>query len=194
MTGRVIVEGVEQEVVSIENTAHYFLRLAAVSVLVSCACSLSWASRRPFARGPRGCHSPPCQARGFRRSDVNDRIAGILCPGAAAIIGVSQPLILQALCLLTLFAMPGVNANHGSLAAFREPARATSKSLTSDAQPHVSQKERRVSFFQMKLIWFLTRSVQNQVECGRDRRSALPGNDVPDVLRRFHHAGGAGAL
>jgi NAD(P)-dependent dehydrogenase (short-subunit alcohol dehydrogenase family) len=50
------------------------------------------------------------------------------------------------------------------------------------------------SLFQMKLIWFLTRSVQNQVERGRDRQSALAGNNVPDLLRRFHHACGAGAL
>src|SRR5580693_5930567 len=38
------------------------------------------------------------------------------------------------------------------------------------------------------------RSVHLQLEGSRDRRSAATGNDVPDVLRRFHHGAGAGAL
>ena len=55
--------------------------------------------------------------------------------------------------------------------------------------------ERETSItFSDELIWLLTRSVQNQVERGRDRRSVLAGNDVPDVLRRFHHAGGTSTL
>ena len=57
----------------------------------------------------------------------------------------------------------------------------------------LTEREKSITFSD-ELIWLLTRSVQNQVERGRDRRSALAGNDVPDVPRRFHHACGAGAL
>src|SRR5580693_2610594 len=38
------------------------------------------------------------------------------------------------------------------------------------------------------------RSVHLQLERSSDRRSAVTGNHVPDVLRRFHHGAGAGAL
>jgi hypothetical protein len=43
-----------------------------------------------------------------------------------------------------------------------------------------------------ELTWFRRRSVQVQIQRSRDRRRALTGNNVPDILGRLHHAGGAG--
>jgi hypothetical protein len=59
----------------------------------------------------------------FRRSDINDRIARIVCPRAAMVVAVGQPLVLHTLGLLTLFAMPCVNCNHGRLTVFPKTTR-----------------------------------------------------------------------
>jgi len=54
------------------------------------------------------------------------------------------------------------------------------------------ESQRKRLFCQGDLVWFGRRSVQ--VQRSRDRLSALAGNNVPDVLGRFHYAGDAGKL